>query len=211
MQKDPFAGRLGSWRTPWWIRQLAPTPSRLWRSGAWPMKERASWRPQSFLLTGDLQRRVDERRRRREGHWERIIDDPFVCFDAKGFESITSFRHHVENAENGEKQKLKMLEFRTNNLYLVHNYNVQYTLFNSYSFREASNRKSSTVRWVQINHLILKSMEAAQRQSDRVPHKQLELKKICLMVSENIRFLERSKTFPGLKMIILCVNQSPSK
>lgn len=190
MRKDPFAGRLGSWRTPWWIRQLAPTPSRLWRSGAWPMKERASWRPQSFLLTGDLQRRVEERRRRREGHWGRIIDDPFVCLDAKDFESITSFRHHVENAESREKQMLKMLQFTINNLYLVHNYNIQYTLFNFYSFREASTEKTSTVRRMQINHLILKSMEAAQRQSDRLPHKQYACLKVQIFWKE-ITFLLR--------------------
>lgn len=68
--------------------------------------ERAPQRPQSFLLTGDRQRWVEERRgdekgsgvgwcgvggvRAAEGVTVRIMDDLFVRFAAKDFESIAA-------------------------------------------------------------------------------------------------------------------------
>lgn len=100
MQMGPLAGRFRRFsRAPWWIRQLAPAPgpSEKWSEAGGA--ERLRGVPQSFppFSTGDRQRWVEERRKRRErerGRWwartARIIDDPFVCFVAKDFESIAA-------------------------------------------------------------------------------------------------------------------------
>ena len=91
-----------------------------------------------FLLTGDRQRWVEERREERggtQGEDVRIIDDPFVCFAAEDFESIAacgrscqaprSFssggrdeQQNVENVEESHQSGLNWCGFISKGIFL---------------------------------------------------------------------------------------------